>query len=92
MLLLKELGDLPQSFKREQERFHGIWIHEASACVIRQAGGNRAVIPIRQADNEVGISSSADANELYALTVQRVMRVGHRHPFLRWLVKGGSVL
>jgi hypothetical protein len=26
------------------------------------------------------------------LTMQRMMRMGHRHPFQRWLVKGGSVL
>ena len=92
LLLRNPLGDLPQSFKREQGRFHGIGIDEGCACVIRQASGNRSVIPIRQADNEVGVSSSADANELHTLTMQGMMRMGHRHPFHRWFVKGGSVL
>jgi hypothetical protein len=50
------------------------------------------VIAIRHANDEVGIWSSADANELHVLAVQGMMRMGHRHPFQRWLVKGGSVL
>jgi hypothetical protein len=29
---------------------------------------------------------------LHALAVQRMMRMGDRDPFQRWLVKGGSVL
>jgi hypothetical protein len=91
-LLRNPLSDLPQSFKREQGRFHGIGIDEGCACVIRQASGNRSVIPIRQADNEIGVSSSADANELHTLTMQGMMRMGHRDPFQRWFVKGGSVL
>jgi hypothetical protein len=92
LLLRNPLGDLPQSFQREQGRFHSIGIDEGRAYVIRQAGGDGSVIAVGQADNEVGIPTSADANELHTLTVQRVMRVGYRHPFLRWFGKGGSVL
>ena len=91
-VLRNPLGDLPQAFKREQGRCHSIGIDEGRACVIRQASGNGSVIPIRQAENEVGISSSADANELHTLTMQGMMRMGHHHPFHRWFVKGGSVL
>jgi hypothetical protein len=90
-LLLNELGHLPQSFKREQGWFYGVGIDEGSARVIRQAGGNCSVIAIGQADDEVGISSSAETYELYALAVQRVVRMGHCYPFLRWFGKGGSV-
>jgi len=92
LLLRNPLGHLPQAFKPEQGRFHSVGIDEGRASVIRQAGGNRAVIAIGQADNEVGIPTSADPDELHALTVQGVVRMGHRHPFLRWLVKGGSAL
>jgi hypothetical protein len=92
LLLRNPLGHLPQAVKQEQGRFHGIGTDEGCACVIRQTGGNRAVIPIGQADNEVRIPSSADPDELHALTVQRVVRMSHRYPFLRWFVKGGSVL
>ncbi len=92
LLLRNPLGDLPQPFQREQGRFHSIGIDEGSACVIRQASSDGSVIPIRQADNEIGIASSTDTNELYMLTMQGMMRMGHCHPFHRWLVKGGSVL
>jgi hypothetical protein len=92
LLLRNPLGHLPQAFKQEQGRFHGVRIDEGSACVIRQAGRNGAVIAIGQADNQVRISSSADTDELHALAIQRVVRVGYRHPFHRWLGKGGSVL
>ncbi len=92
MLLRNPLGHLPQAFKQEQGRFHGARIDEGGACIIGQAGGNRAMIPIVQTDNQVRISSAADTDELHALAIQRVVRVGYRDPFLRWLGKGGSVL
>jgi hypothetical protein len=92
LLLRNPLGHLPQAFKQKQGRFHGVRIDEGGTCVIRQAGGNGAVIAVRQADNQVRISSSAHPNELHALAVQGMMGMGDRDPFLRWFVKGGSVL
>jgi hypothetical protein len=92
LLLHNPLGYLPQAFKQEQGRFHGVRIDGGSTCVICQAGGNPSVIPIGQADNQVRIAPSANTDELHALAVQRVVRVGDCDPFQRWLVKGSSVL
>jgi len=44
--VLKELGDFPQAFNREQRRFGGAGISLGSAGVIRQAGGNRPMITV----------------------------------------------
>src|SRR6266704_348847 len=91
-LLLDELSHLPQSFKREQGWFCGVGIGLRRPCIVSQAGGNGSVIAIRHADDQVGIWPTSNANELHALTMQRMMRMDHRHPFQRWHVKGGSVL
>ena len=91
-LLCNELGNLPQSFNREQRRLCRFRISRRRARIIRQAGRNRSMIAIRHANDEVGIGPSADADELHALTVQGMMGMGHRYPFQSWLVKGGSVL
>ena len=90
--MLDELSHLPQSFKREQGWFCGAGIGFRRPCIVSQAGGNGSVIAIRHADDQVGIWPTSNTNELYALAMQRMMRMGHRHPFQRWLVKGGSVL
>jgi hypothetical protein len=91
-LLRNPLGDLPQAFQQEQGRLFGIRIGGGSACVIGQTGSDRSMIAIRQADNEVWISASSNTDKLHTLAMQRMMRVCHCHPFLRWVVKGGSVL
>jgi hypothetical protein len=91
-LLLNELSDLPQSFNRE----HG-WLCEAGISlrpsqIVGQTCGNRSMIAVGHTDDEVRVRSSPDANDLHALAVQGMMWMGYRHPFHRWLVKGGSVL
>src|SRR6266700_1652972 len=91
-LLLDELSHLPQSFKREQGWFCGAGIGLRRSCIVSQAGGNGSVIAIRHADDQVGIWPTSNTNKLHALTMQGMMGMGHRHPFQRWLVKGGSVL
>jgi hypothetical protein len=92
LLLLNTLGNPPQSFKRQQRWFCHTGSSFSGPCVISQTGSDRSVIAIRQANDEVGIWPSADANELHALAVQGMMWMGHRHPFQSWLVKGGNVL
>jgi hypothetical protein len=91
-LLRNPLGHLPQAFKQKQGRFYGIEVNEDRACVVCQTGGNRCMIAVRQTNDEVRIWTSPDADELHALIMQGVMRMRDCHPFLRWVVKGGSVL
>jgi len=92
LLLRNPLGDLPQAFQQEQGRFSGSRIDGGAACVIGQTGSDRSMIAVRQADNEVWISASSNTDKLHAVAMQWMVRVSHGHPFLRWLVKGGSVL
>ncbi len=92
LLLRNPLGHLPQAFKQEQGRFHGVGINEGRACVVCQAGGDGCVIAVRQAHDEIRIWTSPDADKLHALAMQGMMGMGYRDPFLRWFVKGGSVL
>ncbi|EFH86163.1 hypothetical protein Krac_7447 [Ktedonobacter racemifer DSM 44963] len=93
--LLNELSHLPQPFKQEQGQFSRASrarISLGSSCVIGQAGRNRSVVAIGQANDEVRICAAAHANELHALTMQGMAWMSDGHPFHRWLVKGGSVL
>jgi hypothetical protein len=92
LLLRNPLGDLPQAFQQEQGRFSGSRIDGGSTSVIGQTSSDRSMIAVRQADNEVWISASSNTDKQHAVAVQRVVRVCHSHPFLRWVVKGGSVL
>ena len=92
MLLLNKLGNSPKPFNREQGGFCLTGISLASSCVISQTGSNGSMIAIGHANDEIGIRPSANSNELHALTVQGMMRVGDGDPFHRWFVKGGSVL
>jgi hypothetical protein len=50
------------------------------------------MVAVRHANDEVRIWSSAHTYELDALTMQRMVGMGHYHPFLRSLGKGGSGL
>ena len=92
LLLRNPLGHLPQAVKQEQGRFHGVEINKGRTCVVCQAGGDGCVIAVRQANDQVRIWASSDADKLHTLAIQRMMRMSHRYPFLRWFVKGGSVL
>jgi hypothetical protein len=92
MLPRNPLGHLPQAFKQEQGRFHGVGINEGRTCVVSQAGGDSSVIAIGHADDQVRIGPSSDPNELDALAMQGMMGMGYHDPFHRWFVKGGSVL
>jgi hypothetical protein len=83
LLLCNPLGHLPQAFEQKQGRFHCVRINEGRARVVCQAGSDCRVIAIRQTNDEVRIWASPDADKLYALTMQRMMRMSHRDPFLR---------
>jgi hypothetical protein len=91
-LLLDELSHLPQAFQQEQGRFGSLGIDEGSASVIGQTGGDRSMIAVRQTNDEVRILASSDTDKLDTLARQRMVRMGDGDPFLRWVVKGGSVL
>jgi hypothetical protein len=92
VLLRNPLSNVPKPLNREQGRLCRALISWRCSGVIGQAGCNGSMIAIWHADDQVSIWSSSNTNELHALTVQGMMGMDHRHPFQRWLVKGGSVL
>src|SRR2546421_7532043 len=92
LLLLNPLSYLPESFDRKPRGFHHRSIVCRWACVVRQACGNSSMTAVRHANDEIRVSPSANANDLDTLAMQGMVGMGHRYPFQRWLVKGGSVL
>lgn len=92
VLLLDPLRDSPQPLNREQWWVHGGNIRIGGSIVVSQARCNGSVIAIGQANDEVGMWSSAHSNELDALAMQWMVRVTHPHPFHRRFAKGGSAL
>ena len=91
-LLPDPLGDVPQSLNREQRWFTGEDIGEGRSVVVRPARGDGAMIAIRQADDEIRVSSATDANDLDALPSEGMMRVRYRDVFRSMAVEGGSLL
>jgi hypothetical protein len=91
-LLCNPLGHLPQALQQEQRGLRGIGIDKRRAGVVGQARSECRVIAIWQTNDEVRISASSDTDQPYPLARQRMVRMGDGDPFLRWAVKGGSVL
>jgi len=90
-LLRNPLSHLPQSRKREQRWFCGAMISLRRSCVVSQAGCDGPVVAVGHANDQVRIWPTAHPNELDTLAMQGMMGMGHRDPFHRWFVKGGSV-
>ena len=91
-LLRNPLGHLPQALQQEQGRFRSGGIDKRRARVVGQARSDCRVIAIGQTNDEVRISASSDTDKLDTLARQRMVRMDNGDPFLRWAVKGGSVL
>jgi hypothetical protein len=91
-LLCHPLGHLPQALQQEQGRLRGVGIDKRRACVVGQARSDGRMIAIGQTNDEVRIATSSDTDQPHALARQRMVRMGDGDPFLRWAVKGGSVL
>jgi len=79
------VGNLPESLEVQQgqgvtvQRCGGGWL----LASVRPAHGNRSMRAIVQADDEIRINTSADANDLTALATEGVMGMGDRHIFQR---------
>jgi hypothetical protein len=74
--VIEELDDLAQA--REVEQVPGSRLGRVARCgrIVGAAQGDRRVAPVREPDDEIGISPSAQANDLDALTAEGVMRMG----------------
>ena len=74
--VIEELEDLTQA--GEVEQVPGSRLGRVARCgrVVGAAQGDGSVAPVREPDDEIGISPSAQANDLDALTTEGVMRMG----------------
>jgi hypothetical protein len=76
--VIEESDDLPQACEVEQVRWDRPGRVVGYGSVIGAAQGDGGVAPVGESDDEIGISPSAQANDLDALTAQGVVRMGDR--------------
>lgn len=58
--------------------------------IVGSAQGDGGMPPVRESDDEIGIDSPAEPDDLDPLSTERMMRMGDRHESQRWLGRGGS--
>jgi hypothetical protein len=75
------VDNLPESLEVQQGQ--GVTVQSVGGswrlASVRPAHGNRGMRAIGQANDEVRISTSTDANDLTALATEGVMGMGDRH-------------
>lgn len=88
--LCDQVGHLAQPVQRQQMcgGLYGRWSPRVIGRTQREGG----VGPVRELDNEVGISPLPDADDRDALAAQGVMWMGNGDRFRKQLGKWGSVL
>ena len=74
--MIEELDDLAQAGEVEQVPGGQLGHVARSGRVVGAAQGDGRVAPVREPDDEIGISPSAQANDLNALTAEGMMRMG----------------
>jgi hypothetical protein len=83
--VIEEMDDLAQAGEVEQVPGSRLGRAARSGRIIGAAQGDGSVAPVREPDDEIGISPSAQANDLDALTAKGVMRMGDGDESRRWL-------
>lgn len=82
---INELDDLTQTVKVQQVHRGGWGIVIQWSSVIGQTHRNSGVETVRQPNDEVRVSTPADAHDFNLLAVKRMMGMGDRHQFRRLL-------
>lgn len=90
--VLDELGGLAQAVEGEQVRRAGRDLEDGRGGVVSAAHGDGGVRAIREPDDEIRIDAASNANDLDALAVEGVVRMGDGHESQRRLGLKGSVL
>ena len=85
--LIEEVDDLAQSLEIQQRQIGCAWRCGVSwrFAIVRPTHGNGRMGAIGQAEHQVGIDTSADADNVTSLAVKRMMGMGDGHIFQRRL-------
>jgi hypothetical protein len=75
--VLQQLGDLAEAVEIEQRHLTPRRLWRSRGLVVRPTQGNGGMGAVRQAEDHVGISASADADDFAALPPQGVMGVNN---------------
>lgn len=89
--LLDQTHKLAQSFQVEQRGLLG-WKGTWCGRIAGPTGGNGSVVAIEVPNDEIGIRTATNTNDLHLLATERVIGMGHRDPSRNSLGQWGSVL
>jgi hypothetical protein len=76
--VLQQLNDLAEAREIKQRLLTSRLLGRSRSLVVRPTQGHRSMGAVREAEDHVGISASADADDFTALPPQGVMRVENR--------------
>jgi hypothetical protein len=78
--LFNHLSELAKSFEVKQG-----WLLACKSLRSRRVGrptrGNGSMVAINVPNDQIRIKATTHTNDFNLLTTQRMMRMGHRHPF-----------
>src|SRR2546425_8095385 len=89
--LLDQTHKLAQSFQVEQRGLLG-WKGTWCGRIAGPTGGNSSMVAIEVPNDEIGISTATNTNDLHLLATERVIGMGHGDPSRNSLGQWGSVL
>jgi hypothetical protein len=89
---IEEQADLTEPVEIEEVIRPGRGLAVGSGGIVSAAHGDGGMVPVRESDDEIGIETSADLDDLDLLSTERVMGMGDGDESRRGLGRGGSVL
>ena len=87
---LEELEDLTKAVEIEEVIRPRRGIALGWSGIVGSAQGDGGMPPVRESDDEIGIDSPAEQDDLDPLSAERMMRMGDGDESRRWLARGGS--
>jgi hypothetical protein len=89
---IEEQAGLTEPVEIEEVIRQGRGLAVGRGGIVSAAHGDGGMVPVREADDEIGIEAPADLDDLDLLSAERVMGMGNGHEPRRGLGGGGSVL
>jgi hypothetical protein len=88
----QKLHDLTESAEIQERQLRARFLEGSRIAVIRPTQSQAGMGAVREAEDHVRISASAEADDFTPLPTQGVMRVSNRDESQGWLGYRGSVL